>query len=85
MKVIGTSPRPMILILQKTSGDEDEHDDAPAEPCPPLAHEDPLHPLGQRAQGPHRLYEQSGLPRSAQRVQPPGPRAGGPLRVSGGI
>ena len=46
-----------IITLQKKSGDEDEPDDAPAEPRPPLADEDPLHPLGQRAQGPHCLHE----------------------------
>ena len=46
-----------MITLQKKSGDEDEPDDAPAEPSPPLADEDPLHPLGQRAQGPHCLHE----------------------------
>ena len=44
-------------MLQKTSGDEDEPDDAPSEPRPALPHEDPLHPLSQRAQGPHCLHE----------------------------
>ena len=32
--------------ITEEKGDEDEPDDAPAEPRPPLADEDPLHPLG---------------------------------------